>query len=259
MNKWGGREDKMGYLVHICKCDSPAVMLMFRQYCMKYGFDCAGLAKLMFWKNKDAIRTKWIRTARIQAIGEWKKVRQDPCVIGQKHKKMMNRPNKNYKNKKGIYVHSSWRLSKTDRKKFAQENFRNFDIGDEAASNVEVPIVVPIEYLLQAKAKQKVALEMQLNAIEFVLAKKQNRDPVYQPTDSILISGHSLVERRKRCANTPYTTNPNKTILDISTSRNYSSQGNSEVVWKVSQPRALPVRESDEATVFMEHRERTYH
>lgn len=241
----GGTAPERGYLVHICKSDSPAAGLMFRRYCMKYGFDCSGLAKLMFWKEKAAIRSKWIHMARIQAIGEWKKVRQDPCVIGDEHKKMMARPNTIYTNKKGIYVHSNLRLSKGERCRIAEDNFRKFDIGDAAASNIEVPIVVPIEHLLLVKSRQKIALQMKLNAIEFVLAKRENRDPVYIHQNTVLINGHDLLERRKKRVKVPYTTRPNKTILDI-------TPESSEIMWKPSVPQKQPKRSND--VVFMEHR-----
>lgn len=238
------RSPEKGYIVHVCKSDSPAVSLMFRKYCMKYGFDCSQLAKLMFWKEKSAIRSKWIHMARIQAVGEWKKVRQDPVVIGEEHKRMMNFPNKIYTNKKGVYVHSNLRLSKSDRCKIAEENFRKFDIGDEAASNIEVPIVVPIEHLLLVKTRHKVALQMKLNAIEFVMAGRENRDPVYPHRNAVLIAGHDLRKHRKKCMNLEYTTRPNKTILDI-------APENSEIRWNPSVS-SMHTKQSEDI-VFMEH------
>lgn len=191
-----GGSNTSGYLTYLFRGDqNPAEIAVFRKICMKFGLQAWDeMAKYIPWRNRAAFRTTLCHIIRKQALSEYDGIRADPFEI-QKDNPLDDSNNEDYTVKGGMLINQRWDRSASEWDDLRKDNTKKYGISEEAAEQIEIPIIMSVEYMKQMGNNRKQSLLLKRAALRHEaqrrgLATFDNlgvADMVLQPSDALTL------------------------------------------------------------------------
>ena len=184
-----------GYLTYLFTGDqNPAEIVVFRKICMKYGLQAWDeMAKYIPWRNRAAFRTTLCHIIRKQALSEYDGIRADPFRI-QKDNPLDDSNNEDYIVKGGMRINQKWDRSASEWDDLRKENTKKYGISEEDADQIEIPIIMSVEYMRQMGNNRKQSLLLKRAALRYEAQRRGIAqysdlgvaDLVLQPSDALM-------------------------------------------------------------------------
>lgn len=142
-----------GQLVYIFnKTEDQSEFVVLKKICMKYGLQAWDeMLKYLPWRTRASLRTTLCRMLKKQALSEYGGIRADPFQISSDNSSILRegQTNQEYKMKAGMLVNLKWNRSKDDINRIKEENIAKYEISEEEADKIEIPIIISLEFMRQ--------------------------------------------------------------------------------------------------------------
>lgn len=176
--------------------EDPAELAVLRKICMKFGlqsWDC--MLKYLPWRTRASLRTTLCRILKKQALSDYGGIRADPFQI-QKDNSILREGDSNseYKMKAGMLVNLRWNRSREDRDKIQEINKRKYEISEQEASKIEIPIIISLEFMRQQLEHRRSSLILYRAAI---INEMKNRN-IYEG-DDLQVDEFLILPAEKLC------------------------------------------------------------
>lgn len=195
--------DESGFLVHLIIGDpTEAELCVLRKISMKYGFASWDIMHAYLpWRKKKKLRQLFIKLTQKQAISEYHGIRADPQKIREDNLKIIDgiEYNSDFKVKSGIIVNTKWDKSNDEWNEIRQKNMEKYQIDDEEADNIEVPNIIPIDYIRQQCFKRRQSLILFRAAIISELIKRNVSKPGDMKVDELCLASGKQVSVKRVC------------------------------------------------------------
>ena len=148
-----------GYLVHIYKGKrNPVEHEAFRKICMKFGLQAWDeMEAYMPWHERSDFRTTLCKTLKRQALSEYRNMRADPVRIGEDNEALIHSKGGDVTVKQGMIVNQKWNRGQSEITKTRNTNAEKYAMSRRESDKVEVPILMPIEYIQKQVASRYVS------------------------------------------------------------------------------------------------------
>ena len=163
-----------GYLVYLFSGDqNPAEIAVLRKICMKYGLQAWDeMVKYIPWRNRAAFRTTLCHIIRKQALSEYDGIKADPFEIQKDNRLDTNSVSEDYTVKGGMLINQKWDRSNSEWEEMRVANMQKYSISDNEAEQIEIPIIMSIEYLKQMGNNRKQSLLLKRAALRSEAQKR---------------------------------------------------------------------------------------
>lgn len=148
-----------GYLVHIYKGrHNPVEHETFRRICMKYGLQAWDeMEAYMPWHERSDFRTTLCKIIKRQALSEYRNMRADPVKIGEDNSALIHAKNSTVTVKHGMIINQKWNRGAKEIAETRDRNAEKYAMNQRESDKVEVPIVMPIEYIQKQAASRYIS------------------------------------------------------------------------------------------------------
>ena len=176
--------------------EDPAELAIFRLICMKYGLQAWNQMLIYLpWRTRASLRTTLCRILKKQALSEYGGIRADPFQI-QKDNDILREgeANNGYKMKAGMLVNLKWNRSREDLARIQEENARKYEIPEEKAEKIEIPIIISLEFMRQQLEHRRNSVLLYRAAI---LSEMRNRKMA--ESDDLKVQDLMIMPSEKLC------------------------------------------------------------
>lgn len=128
----------------------------FRQLCKHYGLTAWDeLNSYLPWRSRSDLRLTLMKMIKKQAISEYSGIRADPTKIGADNTDLND---ENYKLKGGLWVNKKWDKSPEEKREIKLKNKDKYHIDIIEALDVDVPLILSHDYLIERVQGRKANL-----------------------------------------------------------------------------------------------------
>ncbi|OHT11202.1 hypothetical protein TRFO_01137 [Tritrichomonas foetus] len=177
--------------------EDQAELAVFRKICMKYGLQAwSQMLIYLPWRTRASLRTTLCRILKKQALSEYGGIRADPFEIQKGNCNLREgEANGDYKMKAGMLVNLKWNRSREDLNKIQEENARKYEIPEKEANEIEIPIIISLEFMRQQLEHRRNSVLLYRAAI---LNEMKNRN-LPTETDNLMVDELMIIPSGKLC------------------------------------------------------------